>query len=120
MAEKLDPKETVSILELTVSHMWSIAALVEVLERKGLLSKQEVRDAIADLRRQTPKAEQANPPVQAVPEPYVMTEVEDKIIQAILNLLNANGLTAPQAKALLGRLHQLIDIGEMLAKKTTH
>ena len=35
MAEKLDPKETISILELTVSHMWSIAALVEVLERKG-------------------------------------------------------------------------------------
>ena len=39
MAEKLDPKETISILELTVSHMWSIAALVEVLERKGLLNQ---------------------------------------------------------------------------------
>jgi hypothetical protein len=37
MAEKLDPKETVSILELTVSHMWSIAGLVEVSERKGVV-----------------------------------------------------------------------------------
>ena len=54
MAEKLDPKETISILELTVSHMWSIAALVEVLKRKGLLTKQEVRDTITELRRQTP------------------------------------------------------------------
>ena len=61
-AEKLDPKETISILELTDSHMWSIAALVEVLERKGLLTKQEVRDVIIELRRRTPKAEQTNPP----------------------------------------------------------
>ena len=120
MAEKLDPKETISILELTVSHMWSIAALVQVLERKGVLTKQELRDAITELRRQTPKAEQANPPLEAIPEPYVMTEVEDKIIQAILDLLNANSLTTRQAKALLGRLNQLIDVGEMLARGTTH
>ena len=78
MAEKLDPKETISILELT-------------LERKGLLTKQEVRDIITELRRQTPQAEQANPPIEAIPEPYVMTEVEDRIIQAILDLPNANG-----------------------------
>jgi hypothetical protein len=41
-------------------------------------------------------------PLDAIPEPYVMTGVEDKIIKTILNLLNANGLTAHQAKALLG------------------
>jgi hypothetical protein len=35
MAEQLDPKETVSILEMTVSHTWSIAGLVEILETKG-------------------------------------------------------------------------------------
>ena len=49
-----------------------------------------------------------------------MTEVEDRIIQAILDLLNANNLTAHQAKELLGRLNQLIDVGEMLAKRTIH
>ena len=67
MAEKLDPKETISILELTASHMWSIAALVEVLERKGLLTKQEVRDVITELRQQTPHAAQSSPPLDAVP-----------------------------------------------------
>jgi hypothetical protein len=111
MAEKLDPKETISILELTVSHMWSIAGLVEVLERKGVLTKQDVREAITELRERTPGAQEANPSLDAIPEPYVMTEVEDKIMQAILVLLNANGLTARQAKALLGRL---------LARRTTH
>ena len=55
-----------------------------------------------------------------VPKPYVMTEVEDKLIQAILDLLNTNGLTACQAKALVGRLSQLIDIGELLSRNTSH
>jgi hypothetical protein len=36
--------------------MWSIAAHVEVLERKGLLTKQEVRETITELRQQTPHA----------------------------------------------------------------
>jgi hypothetical protein len=65
-------------------------------------------------------AEQANPPLEAIPEPYGMNETEDKIIQAILDLLNAHGLTARQAKALFGRLNQLIDVGELLAKRTAH
>jgi hypothetical protein len=46
MGEKLYPKETVSILELTVSHMWSIAGLVEVLERKR--SPDQTRDSGRD------------------------------------------------------------------------
>ena len=53
MAEKLDPKDIVSIAELTISHMWAIAGLVEVLERKRLLTKQEVRDVITEVRRLT-------------------------------------------------------------------
>ena len=100
--------------------MWSIAALVEVLERKGLLTKQEVRDVVTELRQQTPKAEQASPALEVIPEPYLMRDTEDKVIQGILDLLNANGLTAQQARSLLGKLHLLIDFGEQLGKKTTH
>ena len=37
MAEKLDPKDTVTIEELAISSMWEIAAIVELLERKGIL-----------------------------------------------------------------------------------
>ncbi len=39
MAEKLDPKEIVTLEELAISSMWETAALVEVLEKKGLLPK---------------------------------------------------------------------------------
>ena len=39
MAEKLDPKDIVTLEELAISNMWETAALVEVLEEKGLLPK---------------------------------------------------------------------------------
>ena len=69
MAEQLDLKETISIADLTISHMWAIAGLVDVLEHKGLLTKQEVREVISDLRRHTPSAHQASPPLEASQNP---------------------------------------------------
>ena len=35
MAERLDPKELVTLEALAISSMWEVAALVEVLTRKG-------------------------------------------------------------------------------------
>ncbi len=52
MAEQLDPKDLVTLEELAISNMWETAALVELLERKGILTKQEVLDMIQELRRQ--------------------------------------------------------------------
>ncbi len=54
MAEKLDPKELVTIEELAISNMWETSALVELLERKGILTKQEVLDMIQELRQREP------------------------------------------------------------------
>ncbi len=39
MAEQLDPNDLVTLEELAISSMWETAALVEVLEKKGLLPK---------------------------------------------------------------------------------
>ncbi len=47
MAEQLKPDELVTLEELAVSNAYEIAALVAVLERKGLLTHQEVLDEIA-------------------------------------------------------------------------
>jgi len=117
MAEKLDPKETVSVEEVVISQMFEIAALVELLERKGVLTRQEVLETIDRLRRETPKA---GPNDQAFPEPYLLTAAENALIERIFELINATGLTAHQAKGLLRRVNLLIDVGERLAKKTTH
>ncbi len=51
MAEKLDPNHLVILDELALSNMWETSALVELLERKGILTKQEVLDMIQELRR---------------------------------------------------------------------
>ncbi len=51
-AEKLDPKEIVTLEELAIANMWENAALVELLERKGILTKQDVLAMIQELRRQ--------------------------------------------------------------------
>lgn len=44
MASQLPTDETVSLEDLTISNSYEIAALVSVLERKGLLTRQDVID----------------------------------------------------------------------------
>ncbi len=51
MAEPLDPKDLVTLEELAISNMWETSALVELLERKGILTKQEVLAMIQELRQ---------------------------------------------------------------------
>ena len=106
-----------SIEEATVSTMWEIAAIVEVLERKGLCTKQDLYDIITEFRSKNPHA---SIPVTAFPEPYLLTETENKIIEDILELLNKQGLTSHQSKDLLERLGRIIEMGQCVAKGTTH
>ena len=124
MAEKLDPNEIVTLEELAISSMWEMAALVEVLEKKGVLTKQDILDAIRELRRKNPQArtllEFDDHPDPAFPEPYLLTETADALITQIFDLLNGNKLTAHQAKALLYRCLRVVELGERLGKKTTH
>jgi hypothetical protein len=49
MANKLDPSEVVSLRELALANSYEIAALVAVLERKGLLTSDEV---ISEIKKQ--------------------------------------------------------------------
>ena len=56
MPESLDPTARVTIEDLAVSNKWEITALVEVLERKGMLTRQEIYDAINVLRQHHPEA----------------------------------------------------------------
>ena len=55
MAEVLDPKELVTLQELAVSNTYEIAALVAVLERKGLLTAAEVLEEIKRLKQKAGK-----------------------------------------------------------------
>ncbi len=46
MAKQLKPDELVTLQELVVSNAYEIAALVAVLERKGILTQVEILDEI--------------------------------------------------------------------------
>ena len=54
------------------------------------------------------------------PEPYLLTETENTITDDILALLNKNRLSSHQSQNLLERLGRIIEMGQRLAKGTTH
>jgi hypothetical protein len=97
--------------------MWEMAAIVEVLERKGLCMKQDLYDIITEFRRKNPPA---IIPETAFPEPYRLTKTENTIIDYILELLNKHELTSHQSPNLLQRLGGIIEMRQRVAKGTTH
>jgi hypothetical protein len=56
MSSDRPKRQSMSIEEATISTMWEMAALVEVLERKGICTKQDLYDTIAQLRKKNPRA----------------------------------------------------------------
>jgi len=57
MAGKLDPKELVSFRELLMSNTVEQEALVNLLERKGIITKAELLEEIKRLRDRGPAIE---------------------------------------------------------------
>ena len=57
MATKLDPKELVTLREALVSEIIASEALVNLLERKGIITKQELMEEINKVQASIPKAE---------------------------------------------------------------
>jgi transketolase N-terminal domain/subunit len=51
MAEKLDKKETASMEELVMSQMWELQALYNLLEQKGLITKDELLEEIKRIKK---------------------------------------------------------------------
>ena len=48
MSDDRSKRESMSLEEVTVSNMWEIAAIVEVLERKSLCTKRDLDDLITE------------------------------------------------------------------------
>jgi hypothetical protein len=55
VAEKLDPKEIVTFEELFKSNVYTQEALINLLEKKGIIDKRELLEEIKRLRSEQPK-----------------------------------------------------------------
>ena len=57
MAKKIDKKETVDLREVVISEIIQSEALVNLLERKGIISKEELLEEIMKVQASMLKAE---------------------------------------------------------------
>jgi hypothetical protein len=53
MAEKIDPEEMVTFEELLMSNTITQEALINLLDQKGLIKKQELLEEIKRLKKKT-------------------------------------------------------------------
>jgi len=106
-----------SLEEATISNMWEITAIVELLERKGLCTKQDLYDIIGELRNKSPRA---RIPETVFPSPYVLSEIENKVIDEILAVLNRHGMDSNKSLELLEQVGRIIEMGARMTRGTTH
>ena len=57
MAEKLDPKEIVDFKELLMSEVIQSEALINLLDKKGIISKQELLEEMKRMQAKMFKSE---------------------------------------------------------------
>lgn len=57
MADKLDPKEIISFEELLMSEVIQSDALINLLERKGIITKKELLEEIKQVQATLLKSE---------------------------------------------------------------
>ena len=60
MAKKLDPKQTVSPREVVISEIIQSETLVNLLEGKGIITKEELLEEIKKVHASMLKAEKRN------------------------------------------------------------
>ena len=54
MSTERPKRDSMSLEEATISNMWEIAAIVELLEQKGLCTKHDRSAILSECRRKTP------------------------------------------------------------------
>ncbi len=55
MAEKLNPKEVVQFKELLLSNVYEQEALINLLEKKEIITKAELLEEIKEQKKKTPQ-----------------------------------------------------------------
>ncbi len=116
MSDALNARETFTTEEGVLANMWVMEAIVELLERKGICTKQEVHDMVSDLRK---RHAELNGKV-IVPGPPPNTKEEQFLVDHVLKLVDAVNLRPSEAKELLRRVSLAIDQSEKGWNHSSH
>jgi hypothetical protein len=105
VADPIDSRKTFTTDEGVLANMWVMEAIVELLERKGICTKQEVHDMVTELRK---RHEKLNGKI-IVPGPPPNTKEEQFLVDHVLKLIDAVDLRPSEAQELLRRVSLAID-----------
>ena len=115
MSDPVDPKTLLTLVEMSIDNTYELAALGELLEQKGVLTKDEIITLAKELKRKTPPTESCTASTPD-PSPQRFTETDNAVIEEIMAVILQHGPSADQAASLLGRTIQLLEWG----KQVTH
>ena len=59
MPDPIDPKAFLNLCDMSIDSMYELAALGELLEQKGLITKQEISSLATELKHKNPPADSA-------------------------------------------------------------
>ena len=111
MSAPVDPKAFLTLVELALANMYEfVEAIGELLEQKGLLTKQEILDLTKDLKLKNPPTDPIDPSQESC------TAQEKAVIEELMAVILQHGLPADQATTLLNRTIRLLEWG----KSSTH
>ena len=116
MSDPVDPKAFLTLVEMSIDSMYELAALGELLEQKGVMTKEEIITLAKDLKRKTPPTEPRTATTTDPPQQR-FTAQDNAVIEELMEVIERHGLSADHAKTLLGRTIQLLEWGKPAAHK---
>jgi hypothetical protein len=112
MSDPIDPQGYLNWVEMTIDSMYELEAIGALLEQRGVMTKAEIIALAKDLKRKTPPTEPRTAPTIDLPPQARFTDTDNAVIEEIMAVILQHGLSADQAKTLLGRTIQLLEWGK--------
>ncbi len=115
MSDAIDPKAFLNLCDMSIDNMYELEAIGELLENKGLMTKQEILDLAKDLKQKSITPDPSNTSPR---DTQRFTAQDNAVIEELMAVILQHGLSADHAKTLLGRTIQLLDLGKQAANQS--
>jgi hypothetical protein len=117
MSDPVDPKTLLTLVEMSIDNTYELAALGELLEQKGVMTKAEIIALAKELKRKTPPTESHTVATNDTSPQPRFTDTDNAVIEEIMAVTLRHGLSADQATTVLGRTIQLLEWGKQAANE---